>query len=58
MVDLDNRQYREDEKLCSELETSWDMGWKVEIQQVIEDREAGFLAQEFLPVKIAECCWV
>lgn len=59
MVDLNNRQYvREDRKLCSELEILWDMGRKAEIQQVIEDREAGFLAQVFLPVKIAECSWV
>ena len=61
MVDLNNRQYvREDGKLCSELEILWDMVMKAEteIQQVIEVREEGFLAQEFLPVKIAECSWV
>ena len=59
MVDLNNRQYvREDSKLCEELEILWELGRKAEIQQVVEDREAGFLAQEFLPTKIANYSWV
>lgn len=59
MVDLNNRQYvRENRKLCDELEILWELGRKAEIQQMVEDRAAGFLAQEFLPTKIAECGWV
>ena len=59
MVDLNNRQYvREDMRLSGELEILWEMGRKAEIQQVVEERERGFLAQQFLPRKIAECCWI
>jgi len=59
MVDLNNRQYmREDMRLSGELEILWEMGRKAEIQQVVEERERGFLAMEFLPRKIAECCWI
>ena len=58
IVDLNNRQYlREDVRLCGELEILWVMGRKAEIQQVVEERERGFLAQQFLPRKIAECGW-
>ena len=59
MVDLNNRQYvREDVRLSGELEILWEMGRKAEIQQVVEERERGFLTQHFLPRKIAECGWV
>ena len=33
------------------------MGKKAEIQQVVEEREIGFLAKQFLPRKIAESGW-
>ena len=59
IVDLNNREYvREDMRLREELEIMWDMGRKAEIQQVVEEREIGFLAKQFLPRKIAESGWV
>eukprot|EP00092_Neocalanus_flemingeri_P018537 GFUD01020073.1.p1 GENE.GFUD01020073.1~~GFUD01020073.1.p1 ORF type:complete len:386 (-),score=150.16 GFUD01020073.1:180-1337(-) len=59
MVDLSRREYvMEDPLLRGELEVLWEMGRKAEIQQVAEERERGFLAQQFLPRKIAECGWV
>ena len=58
MVDLNNRQLvREDMRLSGELEILWEMGRKAEIQQVVEERERVFLAQQFLPRKIAELSW-
>ena len=44
-------------RLSGELEILWEMGRKAEIQQVVEERERVFLAQQFLPRKIAELSW-
>jgi len=57
MVDLRNRPYVEEyNQLKNELEIMWDLGLKAEIQQVAENRERGFLAHKYIPMKMIEAC--
>ena len=59
MMDLSSREYvTKDNRLTEELEILWEMGRKAEIQQVVEERDRGFLSHQFLPRKIFECGWV
>ena len=40
--------------ICVSLQLMWELNRKAEIQQISEEREAGFLARTFLPWKIHE----
>ena len=62
MMEMSKREYlqleSENEGLRRELEIMWDIGRKAEIQQIVEMRDDGFLAQEYLPWKISRCSWI
>ena len=62
MMEMSKREYLQQESdndgLRRELEMMWNIGRKAEIQQIVEMREEGFLAQEYLPWKISRCSWV
>ena len=62
MMDLSKREYLQagagNERLAEELEKMWTLGRKAEIQQIVESRNVGFLAQEYLPWKIEQSLWI
>ena len=62
MMDLSKREYLQagagNERLAEELEKMWTLGRKAEIQQIVESRRVGFLAQEYLPWKIENSMWI
>ena len=55
ILDFDRRQYvQADPQLRQDLELMWRMGGKAEIEQISEERERGFLVNNYLAGKIAE----
>lgn len=55
IFDLSRREYLTyNQDLLQELQLMWELNRKAEIQQISEEREAGFLARTFLPWKIHE----
>ena len=62
MMEMSRREYLQEEAdndgLRRELEMMWNIGRKAEIQQIVEMREDGFLAQQYLPWKISRCSWI
>ena len=59
VVDISKREYVAGmDEFQEELDTIWTNGRKAEIQQVAEERGTGFLADTFIPAKIAHANWI